>query len=163
VARCAAGEPLPPPDASRYRLEPPAGAAAGDAAAWAAAVDNAKAQLEHQALRVQNLELLLRYGANTWAAHVRGLGAACTAAAASLAAAEGAAAALHAQRKVQQQAAGAELRGLERAWRAAVDKNADIAAACDALEAEAEALRHAGAGAAAGAGADGDGAAAMEA
>lgn len=137
MARAAAGTPLAPPDAPRFRLEAPSGAAASDAAAWAAAVGNAKAQLEHQALRVQNLELLTKYGANAWLAHTRACDAALAAAKAQLAALEAAAAELHKTRKVQQQAAGAELAAVERQWRAAVQKNAEIEAACAALEAQA--------------------------
>jgi pre-mRNA-splicing factor SPF27 len=165
MARAASGAPLPPPDASRYRLDAPSGAAASDPAAWAAAVANAKAQLEHQALRVQNLELLAKHGANAWLAHNRGVEAALAGARAQLAQLDAAAEELHKTRKVQQTAAGAELAKLARQWDAAVRKNADIEAACDALEAEAAALRHAGAaapgGQADGAGAGGE--AAMEA
>jgi len=137
VARAASGTPLPPPDASRFRLEPPSGAAAEDVGAWAAAVANAKAQLEHQALRIQNLELLTKYGANAWLAHTRAADAALAAGKAQLAALEAATAELHKTRKVQQQAAGAELAAVERQWRAAVAKCAEIEAACVALEAQA--------------------------
>ena len=137
VARAASGTPLPPPDASRFRLEPPSGAAAEDVGAWAAAVANAKAQLEHQALRIQNLELLTKYGASAWLAHTRAADAALAAGKAQLAALEAATAELHKTRKVQQQAAGAELAAVERQWRAAVAKCAEIEAACVALEAQA--------------------------
>ncbi len=160
MARAASGAPLPPPDASRYRLDPPTGAAAGDAAAWAAAVANAKAQLEHQALRVQNLELLAKHGANAWLAHNRSVDAALASARSQLAQLDAAAEELHKTRKVQQTAAGAELSKLARQWDAAVRKNVEIAAACDALEAEVAALRHAGAG---GDAAGGEAAAEMEA
>lgn len=34
-------------------------------------MDNAQAQLEHQYNRIQNLELMLKYGPNTWRAQVR--------------------------------------------------------------------------------------------
>jgi pre-mRNA-splicing factor SPF27 len=154
VARRASGAPLAPPDGARYRLEAPAGGEAADPAAWAAAVGNAKAQLEHQALRVQNLELLAKHGASAWLAHTRGLDAALAAAARELAALDAAAAELHKTRKVQQQAAGAELGKLQRQWCAAVDKNAEIAAACDALEAQAATAGDAGGAAAADAGGD---------
>jgi pre-mRNA-splicing factor SPF27 len=41
-----------------------------DYSAWLAASNNAHAQLEHQLNRITNLELLLKYGANTWRAQV---------------------------------------------------------------------------------------------
>jgi pre-mRNA-splicing factor SPF27 len=40
----------------------------GDPAAWRTALDNANAQLEHQLNRIANLELLLKFGPNTWRA-----------------------------------------------------------------------------------------------
>jgi hypothetical protein len=36
-------------------------------------VANAQAQLEHQANRIMNLELLLKFGANSWRAQVGGV------------------------------------------------------------------------------------------
>ena len=44
-----AGHKLPPLDVARYRLDQPADVLRNDPAAWEKAVDNAKAQLEHQA------------------------------------------------------------------------------------------------------------------
>ena len=52
------------------------GFARDDPEAWEAAVNNAKAQLEHQTLRIQNLELMLKYGPNQWRAHNASLEAA---------------------------------------------------------------------------------------
>jgi pre-mRNA-splicing factor SPF27 len=62
---------MPPLDVTRYQLAAPGPDKAHDPAAWRAAVDNAQAQLEHQHNRVQNLELMLKYGPNTWRAQVR--------------------------------------------------------------------------------------------
>lgn len=42
------GQKVPPPDSSCYRLDPPPEAQQNDPAAWQKAIDNAKAQLEHQ-------------------------------------------------------------------------------------------------------------------
>lgn len=66
---------MPPVDASRYRLDPPSAAHKADPAAWKSAVDNAHSQLEHQGLRILNLELLLKYGPNSWRAQNQGLDA----------------------------------------------------------------------------------------
>ncbi|OPL20931.1 hypothetical protein AM593_01136, partial [Mytilus galloprovincialis] len=37
-----------------------------DISAWNEAVENSQAQLEHQSLRILNLELLSEYGSNAW-------------------------------------------------------------------------------------------------
>jgi len=53
---------MPALDTSRYRLEPPPASKKHDLGAWKACVDNAHSQLEHQYLRIVNLELMLKYG-----------------------------------------------------------------------------------------------------
>ena len=137
LARLAAGTPFPKPDTSRYRLEPPGEGAAPEA--WQAALDNARAQLEHQSLRIQNLELLGKYGANSWLAHNRSLEAACVQQEKEGARLAAALSDLHKTRKVQQTAAGLELRKMEAEWRALVAQNAAIEAACAELVAAAAA------------------------
>ena len=67
---------MPPPDSTRYSLPPPPKSKRDDPEAWEAAVKNAKAQLEHQTLRIQNLELMLKYGPNQWRAYNASLEAA---------------------------------------------------------------------------------------
>lgn len=47
-ARARAGHPMDTMDTSRYDLQPPKGAAAEDEMAWKRALDNARAQTEHQ-------------------------------------------------------------------------------------------------------------------
>ena len=56
------------PDALRYRLDPPPQNKRNDVEAWGVAIDNARAQLEHQATRVTNLELGLKYAPAAWRA-----------------------------------------------------------------------------------------------
>ncbi|KAJ2773339.1 hypothetical protein IWQ56_001036 [Coemansia nantahalensis] len=64
--RVRAGQAPPPFDAERYKLEAPSGAAAASVDAWKQAADNAASQLEHQGMRLENLELLQNFGANAW-------------------------------------------------------------------------------------------------
>jgi pre-mRNA-splicing factor SPF27 len=54
--------PMAPLDMTRYRLEAPVASKRHDFGAWKASVDNAHSQLEHQYLRITNLELMLKYG-----------------------------------------------------------------------------------------------------
>ena len=65
----AGGGPMPPPDSVRYNLAPPPLNKRTDENAWEVAIKNAKSQLEHQALRLQNLELALKFSPNAWRAH----------------------------------------------------------------------------------------------
>lgn len=67
---------MPPPDSSRYELAPPPKSKRDDENAWQVAVANARAQLEHQALRIQNLELAAKFAPNAWRAHNASLEAA---------------------------------------------------------------------------------------
>ncbi|KAJ2519464.1 hypothetical protein H4217_002664 [Coemansia sp. RSA 1939] len=64
--RVRSGTPLPPFDVSRYKLEPPSGDEARNVDEWRRCCDNAAAQLEHQDIRLINLELLQQFGANAW-------------------------------------------------------------------------------------------------
>lgn len=152
---------MPPPDGARYRLEPPAAGAGVEA--WQAAVDNATAQLGHQGLRIQNLELLGRYGPAAWQAHVRSLETALGRAKRELKELDDQVTAVNQTRAVRQRAVGAELARMEAEWRAEVAKCAEIEAACEAMERQLEAARgngHAGDAHAAEAQGDGEGQAA---
>ncbi|OMJ15538.1 Pre-mRNA-splicing factor SPF27 [Smittium culicis] len=51
-------------DTTRYKLEQPSSKASVQE--WTEAVNNAQAQLEHQLIRIENLELLDTYGSNSW-------------------------------------------------------------------------------------------------
>ncbi|KAJ2079618.1 hypothetical protein H4R24_003659 [Coemansia sp. RSA 988] len=65
--RVRSGNALPPFDIDRYKLEAPSGPdVAEDVDVWKRAADNAASQLEHQSMRMENLELLQNFGANAW-------------------------------------------------------------------------------------------------
>ena len=132
-------ERLPAPDASRYRLDPPADSR--DLEAWKAAGRNARAQLEHQRARLVNLELLQRRGEELWREENRRLEAAGSAAARELAEEQRRSEATNRERKLQQLAAGSELRRLEVEWYSLVGRNMDLDRECRALEREVELLR----------------------
>jgi pre-mRNA-splicing factor SPF27 len=131
---------MPPLDPSRYRLDPPPEDQRADPKAWLAALQNARAQLQHQQGRVLNLELLSRHGPAAWRAQAKS----CHASARFLASEAGAAAEAVVQsnrrRKLQQLAAGKELQELEDDWGRALRGVAEVGAACAALEQEVGAL-----------------------
>ncbi|TFK90232.1 breast carcinoma amplified sequence 2 [Polyporus arcularius HHB13444] len=58
---------LPPLDTTRYQL--PAPTTPESEEEWRKALDNARAQLEHQKTRHLNLALLQQYGSNAWRIH----------------------------------------------------------------------------------------------
>ncbi|KXN83573.1 Pre-mRNA-splicing factor SPF27 [Leucoagaricus sp. SymC.cos] len=68
IARVEAKEQFPALDTLRYQLPAPTSTPATDEE-WKAALDNARAQLEHQRIRQTNLTLLQTYGANAWRIH----------------------------------------------------------------------------------------------
>jgi len=140
LLRVSEGRPMPPLDASRYRLDPPPPDRRGDAGAWRACLDNARAQLEHQGNRVVNLELALRFGARAAEAN-----AAHSAAAAALLKSEAREAlsrveGINRRRKLEQERAAEEVREHEERWVRGVRKCAEIEAACARLEEEVAAL-----------------------
>jgi pre-mRNA-splicing factor SPF27 len=58
-------------DTGRFRLDPPKPLTNPDeqVASWKSAVNNSRAQLEHQQSRLLNLELINQFGANAWKLH----------------------------------------------------------------------------------------------
>ena len=53
-------------DTNRFRLEAPS---TSSLESWTSAIDNAQAQLEHQQNRMINLELVNKFGSNSWKIH----------------------------------------------------------------------------------------------
>ncbi|KAH8120561.1 breast carcinoma amplified sequence 2 [Phellopilus nigrolimitatus] len=65
LQRVESHQPIPPLDNVRYQLPAPTSSPVTDED-WQAALKNAKAQLEHQRIRQNNLALLQTYGSNAW-------------------------------------------------------------------------------------------------
>ncbi|KAL7749575.1 hypothetical protein RI367_005131 [Sorochytrium milnesiophthora] len=68
-ARVEAKQTLAGLDTSRYKLEAPGKDKENDVAAWREAYHHSCAQLQHQDLRLVNLELMQKYGSNAWLYH----------------------------------------------------------------------------------------------
>ena len=135
------GQPMSKMDNARYQLDPPPAHQQADPAAWQRAVSNAQAQLEHQATRLGNLELLQQHGANLWRAHLNALDGASARVQSEQSELAQRVEALNRKRKAEQLQAGPRLQALEAEWVGGVKKNLEIEAACLALEYECATLR----------------------
>jgi len=134
-------QPMPKLDNSRYQMEAPAKNRQTDLTAWQASVDNAQAQLEHQANRLCNLELLQKHGANAWRAHLNALEAANGSVSLAKDAVVAEIEAVNRKRKAEQTEVAPKLLKLESEWVSAVRKNIEIESQCLRLEQECVLLR----------------------
>uniref|UniRef100_F7FQ59 Pre-mRNA-splicing factor SPF27 n=1 Tax=Ornithorhynchus anatinus TaxID=9258 RepID=F7FQ59_ORNAN len=64
--RLAARQPIELLSMKRYELPAPSSGQKNDITAWQDCVNNSMAQLEHQAVRIENLELMSQHGCNAW-------------------------------------------------------------------------------------------------
>lgn len=120
----------------RYELPPPPPSKISELSAWQDAVENSMAQLEHQAVRAMNLELMLDYGCDTWKVYLDILTSMLAKAQKQLEAIKKEIQDVNWQRKDRQTEAGEKLRALETQWVMLVSKNYEIEQACVRLEEE---------------------------
>lgn len=64
--RIESGQRIETMNTKRYELPTPPQGKLGEIQAWQESVDNSFAQLEHQSIRLLNLELMDKYGVETW-------------------------------------------------------------------------------------------------
>ncbi|XP_065842265.1 pre-mRNA-splicing factor SPF27-like [Oscarella lobularis] len=126
--------PLEQLNMKRYELPPPSSAQRNDIRAWTESVNNSAAQLEHQATRIVNLELLAKYGAAAWKMHNESLQRMVEQQQKQLQALRSQIQEMNWQRKEEQTKAGAELQQLEYSWYELVRKNIEIEKAVCELE-----------------------------
>jgi len=136
MTRIDMGQSMCIPDNLRYRLDPPPQSKRSDVEAWTAAIDNAKAQLEHQATRVVNLELALKFAPAAWRARNAWAEAMIVQYEKEVERARTSVNALNVTRKLQQEAAAKEFGALEREWYATTAKCVAIESAILDLEAK---------------------------
>eukprot|EP00850_Spirogloea_muscicola_P018403 SM000168S02602 [mRNA] locus=s168:154108:154957:+ [translate_table: standard] len=84
---------------------------------------------------------MFKYGANSWRAHNQHLEASNARLQRIITGYKGEVEGLNRERKMNQEAAAAQLGRLEGQWAASVAKNADIECACQVLEADIQNLR----------------------
>ncbi|XP_022090053.1 pre-mRNA-splicing factor SPF27-like [Acanthaster planci] len=125
----------------RYELPPPPAGRQNDVLAWNESVENSMAQLEHQAERIANLELLSKYGSQAWRVYNDVLVRMVEHGQQQLQQIRKQIQELNWQRKTKQKSAGEALKNLEESWTGLVAKNYEIERACLELEQEVERLR----------------------
>lgn len=128
-------------DTRRYEGAAPQGGKAGDVEAWRGALEQVTSHLQHTDGRHENLDLMLRYGANTWRVHNQHLDAFLAKAQKEVSARRREIELLNRDRRLNQQAAAVELSRLALRWREGVHKNMDIEAACRMLNREIQELK----------------------
>ncbi|XP_064610321.1 pre-mRNA-splicing factor SPF27-like [Liolophura sinensis] len=118
----------------RYELPQPPAGKLNDITAWTECLENSQAQLEHQALRILNLDLMSEFGASAWKAHITVLVQMVDNAQKQLGELRKHIQEINWQRKNEQSAAGEKLKNLEASWVGLVSKNYEIERACAELE-----------------------------
>ncbi|KAH3764503.1 pre-mRNA-splicing factor SPF27 [Pelomyxa schiedti] len=141
LPRLTRGHPIAPMDFKRYSLPAPDESNRNNPAAWHQAVSNAQAQVEHQNLRLLNLELINTYGSNTWINYNKYLEQVHERLSKILTSHQSEIQEINIQRKLEQTQCGTQLKILEERWRASVAKNGRISVACNELEQELASLQ----------------------
>ncbi|XP_073176172.1 pre-mRNA-splicing factor SPF27 isoform X2 [Lepidochelys kempii] len=110
----------------RYELPAPSSGQKNDITAWQECVNNSMAQLEHQAVRIENLELMSQHGCNAWKVYNEHLVHMIEQAQKELQKLRKNIQDLNWQRKNMQLTAGSKLREMESTWVSLVSKNYEI-------------------------------------
>lgn len=120
----------------RYELPPPPPNKQTDALAWYECVENSCAQLEHQASRIMNLEIMAEYGSNAWRIYNQTLKVMFDQAEKQIEILKKQIQTTNLSRKTEQTYAGVKLKTLEESWVGLVSKNYEIECAVAELEKE---------------------------
>lgn len=104
------------PDIARYDCQQPIIKDRQSVSKWEESVSNVKAQLEHTQLRMQNLELMQRYGGNAWRKHCEEVEKVVAEYERMIAKIKDLTDGVNARRKMKQEDAGKYLAELETTW-----------------------------------------------
>lgn len=118
----------------RYELPPPPSGKMSEVSAWTECVENSQAQLEHQAVRILNLQLMLDYCCPAWQRYLQTLQNVDRIVSKKLAELRQLLQEVNWQRKSLQTKGGDQLRQLEAKWVALVSHNYEIEQACSLAE-----------------------------
>lgn len=123
-------------DSSRYELNPPQGTRQNDPRAWELAARNSMSRLVEQQIRIRNLDLMSKYGADAWKKYNEDLAQMLAECQKQLLDLKRKVQEINWERKKKQTEAGEKLKILEAEWVALATKNFEIERACNELERE---------------------------
>ncbi|XP_018331574.1 pre-mRNA-splicing factor SPF27 [Agrilus planipennis] len=134
--------PLEAMSMKRYELPPPPSGKLNELGAWAECVDNSQAQLEHQSVRILNLQLMLQYCCPIWQRYLQTLVECENSATKKLTELRQGIQEINWQRKSLQTKGGEQLTMLETKWVQLVSQNYEIEQTCTAAEEYIQTLQH---------------------
>ncbi|KAI4326259.1 hypothetical protein MLD38_031590 [Melastoma candidum] len=132
--RVRASRPAAPFDSSRYNSEAPLLNRRNDENAWRQSIRRAQTLLQHEDIRMENLDLMLKYSSHTWNQHNSRLGSYLSRLQKLVKEQNEKTEAVNRERKHQQQNTAYELNALSTQWRELCLKNIEIQAACADIE-----------------------------
>ncbi|RYR17707.1 hypothetical protein Ahy_B03g062402 [Arachis hypogaea] len=139
--RVRAGRPPVTLDRSRYEFEVPAANKRNDETSWKQALQRSQRLLQYQNIRMENVDLLLKYGTDAWKQHNNRLEVYLTRMQKLAQELGEKIENVNRERKYHQQNTACELNALSIQWKDLCQKNIDIQIACASLEARIKELK----------------------